>query len=277
MIDGKTKKYCLIGESISYSLSPIIMNMLFEKYNINSVYFSCDIEKDVFEDAVKGLRALGVSGYNITIPYKERIINYIDELSESAEIIGAVNTILYRDELLYGYNTDWIGVSRALSEFGYDRFNRCIVLGAGGAAKAAVYAVIPLCNEIIIINRTLDKAVNAAEVFQRVSKNISAEKYDLKTIYKILLSCDLIINATPIGVNREESLIPFDAIPRSAVVFDFVYSPLETLLLRYAKRKGAISIDGLWMLIYQASEAFKIWTGINPQPKEIRYFLEKVV
>lgn len=277
MIDGKTEKYCLIGDPVEHSLSPLIMNTLFRRYRINSIYFVCRVPQRLLEEAVKGIIALDIKGVNVTMPNKEAIIKYLNDLSDDTKVIGAVNTIKNIDGILIGYNTDWLGILRTLISHGYKGFDRCVILGAGGAAKAALYAVIELCKELIIINRTVERAVKLAERFRGLSDRITVMRLSTENIMRVVPTADLVINATPIGMDGVSSPIPREAINSGMVIFDLIYSPLNTPLLTYASENGAEPIDGLWMLIYQALEAFKIWTGKSPEVGELRKILEEVV
>lgn len=276
MIDGKTRKYCLIGENVEYSLSPHIMNMLFRKYNVNAVYFVCNVKNKFIKDAVRGAAALGINGLNVTIPYKERVIQYLDKMSRDANAIGAVNTIINRGGRLIGYDTDWIGIQKTLSDHELNEFPKCIIFGAGGAAKAALYAIKKICRQTVIINRTYERAVKLVSKFKKIFNDIEivAKPLDFKVIHEELKAGSLIINATPVGM-RGDSLIPRESIPANSVIFDLVYSPLETLLLKYAREKNIVTIDGLWMLIHQALATFKIWMDIEVEAYEVRKELEK--
>jgi len=276
-IDGSTEKYCLIGDPVKHSLSPLIMNTLFQKYRINSVYFACRVLESDLDTAIAGLKSLGIKGFNLTMPHKISVLKYLDELAEDARKIGAVNTVLNNGGRLVGYNTDWKGVLDSLEAHGLRKLGKCVLLGAGGAARATLYATMKLCDEIVVINRTYAKAVELINTYVGDFENIVAREFRESIVREEVSNADLIVNATPIGMEGNESPVPKDVIKSHMIIFDLVYSPINTLLLKYAREKEAIAIDGLWMLIYQAIEAFKIWIGISPDPGFLRMVIEEEI
>ncbi len=207
------------------------------------------------------------------MPYEEAIIKYIDHLSYDAKQIGAVNTVQVRDGELLGYNTDWIGVIKPLDIMKVCNIDSPLVIGAGGAAKAAVFALSNVTGKVYIANRTFKRAAQLKDRFKKLGLDIVPLPLDKLVINNLLDRIDLIINATPIGMNSKELPIPVDNITGSHVVFDMIYRPLKTRLIREAEVKGAKVIDGLWMLIFQAIEAVKIWFKIECDPHDIRDFI----
>ena len=274
-IDGSTQKYCLIGDPVKHSLSPIIMNKLFHEHGFNSIYFTCKVVRDRLGEGVAGLRALGIKGFNVTIPHKVDILRYLDSVSEDVLKIGAVNTVLNTGNQLIGYNTDWIGVANTFKQFGFDKFDKCVLLGAGGAARAVLFALEKICSEVIIFNRTFTRSLSLASRYRDSRCKVIAKKWDKDVIRRELSDADLLINATPLGMDGVSTPISKEFITGKQVVFDLVYSPLNTPLLNNAREKDAFVIDGLWMLIHQAAAAFNIWTGVYPETNLIREFLEE--
>ena len=277
MINGKTKVLCLIGKPVKHSLSPIIHNVALNDLNLNYVYVAFEIEENQLENAIKGIKALGIKGANVTMPYKTEVFKYLDELSEDAKEIGAVNTILNEDGVLKGYNTDGIGALRALEKFTELDDKKVILLGAGGAAKAIAVTISKKISEITILNRTERKAVEIALKLKEKGFNAKALKLNSKNLRNEIKSAHILINATSVGMNSNESPVPKHLLKPGLVVFDIVYSPLETKLLKNAREKDCITIDGLWMLIYQGAESFKIWTGFYPNVQLMRDAALKMV
>ncbi|GAB6101759.1 shikimate dehydrogenase [Thermococcus atlanticus] len=261
MINAKTKLYGLIGKPVEHSLSPVIHNALFKKYSISAVYLAFEV--DDLESAVGGVRALGISGLNVTMPHKERILEFLDELSEEARAIGSVNTVVNRGGKLIGYNTDGIGALKALKRFTEVEGKRILLLGAGGAGKAIAHTFSRL-TRVVVLNRTERKA-KELEKF-----GVKGEKLSKESLEYYLSWADIVINATSIGMNEDRSPIPKGLLRENLVVFDIIYSPLETRLLREAREVGCLTIDGLWMLIHQGAESFRLWTGVKPDVEFMR-------
>ncbi|AHF79880.1 shikimate dehydrogenase [Thermococcus paralvinellae] len=261
MIDAKTKLYGLIGKPVEHSLSPAIHNALFKKYNINAVYLAFEV--DDLESAVKGIRGLKISGLNVTMPYKEQILEFLDGLSEEANAIGSVNTVVNREGKLIGYNTDGIGTLKALKRFTEVEGKRVLLLGAGGAGKAITYTLSRLAK-VVVLNRT-EKKAKELEKF-----GVKGEKLSKESLEYYLSWADIVINATSLGMNEDKTPIPKELLKEKLVVFDIVYSPLETKLLRETRKFGCLTIDGLWMLIYQGAESFRLWTGVKPDVEFMR-------
>ncbi|AAL81817.1 shikimate dehydrogenase [Pyrococcus furiosus DSM 3638] len=251
MINGETKIYGIIGNPVKHSLSPIMHNALFKKFGINAIYVPFEVKKDL-KNAINGVKALDIQGVNVTMPYKEEVIKFLDELSEDSQNIGSVNTVVNLEGKLVGYTTDGIGARRALERFTQVDGANILILGAGGAGKAIAYELSKVAN-VVVLNRTIEKA-KRLEKFGIVGDSLEALPYYVEW-------ADILINATSVGMNEEKSLVPKNLLRPGLVVMDIVYKPLNTLLLRYAQEKGCIAIDGLWMLVYQGAESFRLWTG----------------
>ncbi|PMP67077.1 MAG: shikimate dehydrogenase [Thermodesulfobacterium geofontis] len=248
--------YGVIGDPVSHSLSPIMHNLAFKEKNVKAVYGAFKVRPSDLAKAVEGIRALNIKGVSVTIPHKEKIIEYLDEIDEIAQEIGAVNTILNKEGILKGFNTDWIGVLKAFEENGVKlKDKKVVVIGAGGASKAVIYALIKGgAKKIYVYNRTFEKAKLLEKKFK-----ITAKPWEeLKKA-----DGDIIIQATSVGLKSWETPVGEEIISRFKVAMDIVYLPLKTKFLSLAERYGKI-IDGLQMLLYQGVEQFKIWTGMEP-------------
>jgi shikimate dehydrogenase len=264
------KLICLIGDPVEHSISPIIHNEVFRALNLNYVYLAFRVLPEDLIDAVRGLRALGVVGFNVTIPHKVSVMKYLDELSPDAEVVGSVNTVVNMGGRLVGYNTDYLGVVNTFKNLGIKlEGTSATVLGAGGASRAVIYALIlGGVERVFIVNRTLEKAVSLAGEFSIKFPNTSLIPMSLtqENLREAIQKSHIVINTTSVGMypRTEESLVPSDLLRSDLVVMDVVYNPLETKLLRDAKAVGAKVIDGVNMLVYQAVASFKLWTGIDP-------------
>jgi len=264
-ISGKTKICALIGDPVEHSLSPHIHNAAFKHLKLNFVYIAFKVSRENVKEALLGVRALGIKGLNVTMPLKTSVIPYLDKLDSNAEKIGAVNTILNHEGTLIGYNTDGLGALHALRARGQNPSGKNIlILGAGGAARAVAFALCEEACTLTILNRTFRKAKKLAEElgekFGKKVKHGRLAPQDLKTNVK---EADILINATSVGMIPYENETPVDTklLHSNLTVFDLVYNPQETRLLREAKAAGARTIDGLSMLIHQGAISFEIWTG----------------
>lgn len=277
MINSKTKVLCLVGKPVRHSLSPIIHNIALNDLNLNYVYVAFEIEGNQLENAIRGIKALGIKGANITMPYKIEVLKYLDELSKDVKEIGAVNTILNENSILKGYNTDGVGALRALEKFTELDDKKVILLGAGGSAKAIATAISEKVSEIVVLNRTENKAVELASRLKERGFNARALKLNNKNLRNEIRNVHILINATSVGMNSDVSPVPKYLLKPGLVVFDIVYNPLETKLLRDAREKQCITINGLWMLVYQGAESLKIWTGFYPNVQLMRETALKMV
>lgn len=265
-ITGKTKLCCLIGDPVEHSLSPIMHNAAFKALNLNYVYVAFNVNKNRLKDAIKGIKALGIHGINVTTPHKMAIVKFLDKLDESAIETKAVNTILNTESKLIGYNTDGIGAINALKNNGILLKNKKVVLlGAGGAARAIAFSLIKNGCELTILNRTLSKAKKLVKELKKKFKSSKISYYKLsnENLKKELSNANILINATSVGMRPKENESPVkkEFLKPDLCVFDIVYNPLETKLLKDAKSIGAKVINGLEMLLYQGAISFKIWTG----------------
>ena len=272
MITGKTGLVGIMGDPVEHSLSPPMHNAAFHQLKLDYVYVPFHVKRGNLASAIEGARSMGIKGLNLTIPHKIEVINYLDELDEAAELIGAVNTVKFTENKAVGYNTDGFGAVNAIEETTSISGKKIIIIGAGGAARAISFQLLLSgVGEVLIANRTREKACNL--------------KDDLKERFNTSLGClglndelemelkdaDVLINTTPVGMHPhqdDEPVVTSAMMNSDLVVNDIVYNPLETGLLREADKAGAHVVHGTKMLIYQGIEAFRIWTGITP-PVEV--------
>lgn len=268
-VNGTTKILGIIGHPVRHSLSPVMHNTALLACGLNYVYVPFDVAPEGLGAAVAGLKALGVAGFNVTIPYKTQIMQYLDELDLSADAAGAVNTVKNDCGRLIGSNTDGDGLIRSIAyEFGFNVRGASIALiGAGGAARGAIAA---LCRagagRIIIANRTHERATELVSVMaHRFPDTKLSVVSGFKELEKCLMNIDVLVNTTSLGMNRDS--LPFlrlTCLPRTARVYDMVYAPPDTPLLKEAAGLGLKGANGLGMLAAQGELAFTIWTGITP-------------
>lgn len=255
-VDAATRVYGVAGDPVSQSLSPAIMNAAFRRENVNAVYLA--LHANTLKDLLNCVRQIPIHGISVTMPYKESILAHLDNTDAHTAKIGACNTVVRaQDGKLYGFNTDASGVLRPLERrLSTLEDARILVLGAGGAARAAVYGLKERGAEVYVLNRS----VAAGQKLARSARARSVKRADLKK-----LAFDVIINATPVGMgNTKESPLQEKEI-NARYVFDMVYDPGETKLLKLAKERGAQIIPGVEMFIHQAARQFEIWTG-KPAP-----------
>lgn len=275
-ISGKTRILGIIGDPVEHSRSPQMQNSALAAVGLDYIYVPFHVRSELLGEAVAGLRAAGVTGFNVTIPHKVAIIPFLDRLSPEAAEIGAVNTVCNENGTLIGYNTDGIGlVSSLRSELGFELSGRkLIVIGAGGAARAAIHACSAAgASQLIIVNRTLDKAAGIASrykvLFPKVHficcRSLSVPDY----------TADLLINTTSIGMDGVSPAADIEMIGSDCAVYDMIYVPSETPLLSSARRRGLRCANGLGMLAAQGERSFTIWTGVTPPAEVMKNVLLK--
>ncbi|MHB0999314.1 MAG: shikimate dehydrogenase [Armatimonadota bacterium] len=267
-ITGKTRVVGLFGHPVQHSCSPAIHNAAFKELGLNFIYVPFDVHPDDLAAAVHGIKAMGIVGVNVTIPHKNHAGEYLDWVSDDARMIGSVNTIHNDDGVLKGYSTDGQGFIKALESAGKSPAgSNAVVMGAGGAARATVYALVKAGASVTIINRTHERAVDLAESLNKISGIEPVRSVKLDENAKDAIVCaDLLVNCTSVGMypNIDASPVPKEWLHPGLFVFDQVYNPAETTLLREAKSAGAQGVNGLRMLIFQGALSFEIWTGIAP-------------
>lgn len=265
MITGKTRVCGVIGEPIEHTLSPIMHNAAFQALNLDYVFLAFRVKSPEVETAVNGMRALNIRGLNVTMPHKTAVINHLDRVDLSAQIVNSVNTVLNKENLLFGFNTDGVGAVRALKENGVElKGRKVLLLGAGGAARAIAYAIAKEADELAVLNRTVKQAQALAKLLEKsFNKKIVSASLSPSDVQCNLQDSDILINATSVGMKpkAEESPVPPKTLRKNLAVMDIVYNPLETKLAKDAKTAGAKVVSGIEMLIYQGAASFEIWTG----------------
>jgi shikimate dehydrogenase len=251
--NGQTLCYGIFGYPVKHSLSPVFQSFAFNKKNINAIYVPFEVKPEDLEDAIKGAKAMSVKGLNITIPHKEGVLEFVDVISDDVKKIGSCNTLKFEDEVIKAYNTDYIGFKRTLEEKTSLIGKKALVLGAGGTSKAIIYALTKSGTKVYLYNRTIEKAIKLKEIF---------DVEVVETIEDVLQYVDIIVNTTSVGLKDDDKpLFDYNKISESHIVFDVIYK--DTLLVKKAKEKQAITVNGLPMLVYQGLESFKIWTGVD--------------
>lgn len=276
-IKATTKIYGIFGHPVGHSLSPAMHNGAFGALGIDSVYLAFDISPEKIGPAADALRTLGIKGVNITIPHKESIIPHLDKISPDARLMGAVNTVKNDDGILSGYNTDVGGFLRAIKEDidAKPLGSNVLLLGAGGASRAVLSAFcMNGAESVYIANRTYDKALKLGAEFKKQFKDITIEPValdDVKRINDILSEADILVNSTSAGMEGKEAVeLPLESLKKTAAVYDLVYKPRETRLVKEARRLGHRASGGLSMLLYQGALSFEIWTGIEAPIRVMR-------
>jgi len=271
--------YGVVGDPIEHSLSPEMHNAAFKKLGLNCIYLPFRVAPRDLKSAMMGMRALNIRGFNVTTPHKTAVIKYLDELDEAAQEVGAVNTIRNDERRLIGYNTDGLGALKALQEQNGDPSEKRIVLiGAGGAARAIAFSLAGRARSVLILNRSKHRAVKLAkDVERRLGKKTLARQLVGNSLLEALRGADILINATSVGMypRTDETLATRKVLHPDMVVFDIIYNPPKTLLLREAEAAGAKTISGVGMLVHQGAEAFKIWTDHSPPIEVMRRALMK--
>jgi len=270
-ITGKTSLICLLGSPVSHSISPLMHNEAFKQLDLDYAYLAFDVSVDQLESAVKGLRTMNARGFNLTMPCKNEILKFCDELSPAAQIMGAVNTVVNENGKLIGHNTDGLGYMKAVQHAGLDIVGKKMtLLGAGGAATAIlVQAALDGVSEISVFSRPGKRFDQTLETIAALNKMSSCNIHlydfsDEAILRREIQESALLTNATSVGMapNTEVSLITDSSMFHdNLVVSDIIYNPRETKLMKLAKEAGCQTFNGLYMLLYQGAEAFKLWTG----------------
>jgi shikimate dehydrogenase len=252
MINGQTEYVAIFGNPVAHSLSPQMHNAAFSHLGLNIAYLAFRV--DAAGEAATAIRKLGLRGASITVPHKEKIIAHLDEVDEIGRNIGAINTILAREGRLYGSNTDWLGVIQPLEQLTELRGKRALILGAGGAARSAIYGLQSKETQVFLMNRNKARGQKLA-----AEMNCTFVPWQAWDEFR----ADLVVNATTVGMSAtlKQSLVPAHWLRQRMVVLDMVYRPLRTKLLKDAERAGCGCVSGLEMLLYQGVAQFELWTG----------------
>ena len=268
---------CCLGQPVAGNPTQFMIERAFAAAGLDWRYLTLEVPPENLGDAIKGMRAMGFRGGNLTIPHKTAVIPYLDELSPAAELMGAVNCVNRVGDKLVGENTDGKGFVQSLRQVTDPAGKRVVILGAGGAARAiAVELGLSGVAEIVIVNRTAERGQSLVELLsQRVQ--VAARLVHLSSDYALEDTTEIVINATPIGLGDAEARVPLqlESLRPGMVVADVIFNPPQTRLIRDAAARGCATLDGLGMLVNQGVIGFKIWTGVDPDPAVMREALEE--
>jgi len=286
-INGHTKVCGIFGNPVQHTFSPAMHNAAFAAAGLNYIYVPFQVEKAALQDAIKAIRALEMPGVNITIPHKEAVLSYLDEISLEAGLIGAVNTVVNRRGRLIGENTDGRGFIKALlKQSGFNPAGKtALLLGAGGAARAvAVQLALAGMAKLVLVNRSRKRAEDLAMLIaEKTEAAVSVADWPsqgLQHLKYYAASADLVVQATPLGMYpdiEEKAPFPFNHLKQGAVVCDLVYNPVQTNFLKKAAQAGAVTVNGLGMLLYQGALSFELWTGVPAPVQVMRETLTKTL
>lgn len=282
-IDGHTRLAAVVATPIKHSISPFIHNYAFDKTGVNGVYVAWDIPENELAATVANVKRYDMFGINISMPYKRAIMAYMDQLTDSAQLIGAVNTVINRDGQLIGHNTDGIGFFKSLEAYAHFNVKDKVVtiLGAGGAGTAIIAQAalngarkITVFNQTKYLEETIEKANTIAQVTGVHLEVFPVENWEL--IQEKIMESDLLVNATSVGMDGKSMLLKENTVfPESIQIADVIYQPFETPFLKFVRSKGLPAINGLGMLLFQAAEAFEAWTGEKMPTDDIWQALEE--
>lgn len=258
VINGNTELYGIIGNPVGHSFSPEMHTLAFQYISKNAIYIPFLVEEEHLPSVPTALSILGVSGFNVTVPFKESIVPYLNELSAEAQFLGSVNTVTYKDGKWIGHSTDGSGFVRSAKVEGLTfRGKKVLLYGGGGSARAVAAAISKEgISSLCLVNRTRNRAEKIAELIKENAPQIEVVLGG--TTHE---EFDILINCTSVGLDGEECAVPNDQIKRVKCVIDIVYNPPKTPLIKKAEVYGIPTFNGLGMLLYQAIEAFEIWTG----------------
>ena len=251
------KKYLVIGNPINHSLSPRLHNYWIKQNNIDASYDKIRLEEDGIKEILQDIKKQKIAGCNVTVPFKKKVIPFLDSLSSEAEKTQSVNTIIFEKGNVIGHNTDIVGFDKAIKALNYNmKDKKILILGAGGVVPSIVFALKKMdILEITISNRTKKKAENLKILF----KNLNVVEWGN------LSEFDVVINATSLGLNQEKINLDFSNVGKNKLFYDVIYNPNETNFLKKGKELGNISENGKLMFVFQAYESFKLWHGIEPE------------
>lgn len=280
-ITGHTRLTALLGSPVAHSISPLMHNEAFQLLDLDYTYLCFEVNEETLPAAVDGLKACGIRGFNLTMPNKNKIVELLDELSPAARLIGAVNTVVNDDGHLIGYNTDGVGYMQAVKDAGYDITGKTItIMGAGGAATAiCAQAALDGVEKIHIFARETSRFWDRT---QKLAENINStlpckavlhENKDTAALAQAISESALLLNATSVGMapNTEGTIIEDTFLYHpDLIVSDVIYNPRETRFLKEAREAGCRTFNGMYMLLYQGAEAFRLWTGKEMPVKEIK-------
>jgi len=263
-MQASAKTYCIIGDPIHHSLSPAMHNAAFAAKGLNCTYIAFRVPQNELKESIESLRGINIAGFNVTTPHKTNVMRYLDELEPMAKKASAVNTVNNIEGIFRGYNTDVYGFIEPLHKRHVDfRGMHVLLIGSGGAARAVVVALAEENSiaKLVIANRDVQRAKELATLADRLGMKCEVVPFEKATAFSP--ACDLIVNATKLGMNNEPSVIDHLHIQKGSIVYDIVYRPMVTDLIENAKYAQASVVYGYEMLIEQGAKAFEIWTGLS--------------
>jgi len=262
------KHFAIIGHPVAHSLSPLMHNTAFEALGLDCRYEAIDVEADDLQETVSGLKERAIDGFNVTLPHKQQIMPLLNDIEEEAQVIGAVNMVVRRNDGFVGLNTDLMGFSQSVAPFKSRIENaNVLLLGAGGVARAALYGLLQSNQpaRVLVLNRSLEHAEELVAVFSAVhpETTLSSESLFDDNLQKTVDEADVIINATSVGMKPYPDASPLEDVKfrKKHLIMDLVYTPRETKLLKTAADAGATTLSGLEMFLHQGAAAFHLWTG----------------
>ncbi|WP_294004647.1 shikimate dehydrogenase [uncultured Methanobrevibacter sp.] len=278
-IKGSTNIVGLIGHPVEHSFSPPMHNAAFEKLGMDYAYVAFDVDPNNLGSAIEGAKSLNIKGFNVTIPHKIEVMQFLDEIDEVAGLIGAVNTIDFKN--MKGYNTDGIGAVRAIEEVISIKDKNVVIAGAGGASRAISFYLAKYgADSITILNRNVDRAISLAGDVLDSGLIVDVQADSMSEINNYLSDADILVDTTPMGMHPhvdDEPIARAEDMHEDLVVFDAVYNPNETVLIKEAIKAGAKPVYGIKMLLYQGAESFKIWTGVDAPVDEMEKALRQTL
>ena len=274
-ITGATRLAALLGSPVEHSQSPLIHNTAFQQLQLPYTYLAFDVPPEHLKEGVEGLKALKAIGFNLTMPHKEAVIPFLNELSQEAAIIGAVNTVKVEGDRLIGHNTDGKGFLMSLQDAGFTAVGiKAVIAGSGGAARSVALALAQEnVRQLVLLNRSLHRAEEIALMLREATPEIDVKVAELNqaNVAVELQDADLLVNSTPLGMdeNSTDSIVADGSILKPPLlVYDLLYHPPRTHLMKQAEVQGCTTLNGLSMLLWQAALAFEIWTGV-PMPVDV--------
>ena len=272
-ISGHTLLYAVIGDPVKHSLSPVLMNSAFAANQIDAVYVALTVKETAARLAMDMVRTFGLGGVNVTMPLKQAIIPWLDQLSPAAELVGAANCVINREGVLIGHNTDCTGFRLSLANHFSQAPTAAFLLGAGGVARAIASELVHWgCRTFYITNRSRDKAEGLAEILRpRGRTDIRVLDWQSSEWSTALADVNLLVNATSIGMGGAGNLaelLPWECLNQTTVIYETVYNPLETSFLRQARQRGFQALPGTELLLWQAVAGFELWTGTTA-PRDV--------
>ncbi len=281
-ITGKTRVLAILGHPVEHSLSPAMHNAEFERMGLDYVYVPAPVTLENLELSIKGLVAAGVVGMNVTIPHKQAVMPFLDEISDDASQVGAVNTIkLEANGKLKGYNTDIDGWVRDIQEDILLERNAVCIVGAGGAARAVVVGALKAgASRLFLCGRNMDTVSGLADAVRQKmpDADITFRAMDDPDCRADLAACNIVVNTTPVGMESTQGMpVPAEWLDRNQYYYDTIYTPGETELMRAARQNGCAVKGGLGMLAYQGAVAFEIWTGQAPDVERMKSTLRRIL